>query len=118
MQNALPPALTGTPTSGNMPVAQQSGNPGYAAQGMAAVRQVVQQLSATLDKFPAGSEPQLAVMECIKKLAKIAPESESSPGIQKTQALASAQHAQAGNPMAALMRAMSGGQQQQPSPEM
>lgn len=105
---ALPPALTGTPNFGPMPIGQPSGNPGRMAQASAGIREALHILTAEVAKLPPGSEPQVAVMECIKKLSKAFPEAEASPGIQKTQALSMAQGAQQGQPMAALMRAMAG----------
>lgn len=104
----LPPSISGQPNYGAMPVAQASGNPGQMAQASAGIREALHILTAEVSKFPPGSEPQLAVMEAIKKISKAFPESEAAVGTQKTAALGMAQQAQQQNPMASLMRALSG----------
>jgi hypothetical protein len=78
------------------------------AQASAAVREALHILSQSVSKFPPGSKPQTKVASAIKLLAEAFPESEASPGVQKTEAVGMAQQAQQTNPMAAMMRAMGG----------
>lgn len=111
----LPPSITGKPNYGSTALTQASGNPGHMAQASAGIREAAHILSAEVSKLAPGSEQQLAVMDCIKKLSKLFPDSQASTGVQKTAALEMAQNAQQGNPMMALLRAFGsqGGEQPQ-----
>lgn len=108
MPQQLPPAMTGQPSFGAAPVGQPTGNPGHMAQAAAAVREAIAILASSVSKFPPGSEPQQKLAKAIELLTHTFPESESSVGVQKTEALDMAQRAQQQNQMASLMRALGG----------
>lgn len=104
----LPPALTGSPNPGSMPLNQKSGNPGQAANATAQIREALQLLQHALTSVPVGTEAYESVLKCISTLSKNFPAAEASPGIQKTASLANAQQTQQQQPMVNLMRAMAG----------
>lgn len=80
---------------------------------MAAIRQAITIISAQIPKLAPGSKVQTKITSALKMLVEAAPESEASPGVQKTEALSQAQQTSQQNPIASLMRAMGGSDQPQ-----
>jgi len=102
----MPPQMTGTPPMGAAPMGQKLAQPGNGAQAMAQVRLAIETLQKALPSLPVGSESHKAVLDCVQKLAKVAPASEAQPGIQQT-AVNNLQNEQRQNaPMEFLMRAL------------
>ena len=102
---AAPPMAAPAAT---MPLVAQ----GQAAAALGIVKQAVTLLSKALPELPVGSEIHKVVTDSVAKLAKHAPETQGTQGIDMATIRDLQHQAQSAAPMVALMRAM--GQHQQP----
>lgn len=101
----MPPEPMTPPTMGySGPSASPTQNPGMMAQGVTMVREAVHLLQKALMVFPIGTDEHDQVLNMIQKGAKLAPASESIPGVQSTALQGLQQDAGKQAAMQALMR--------------